>query len=512
MQNVDVNLFNPSYVYGNLNTVPWLVDTIGNLSVRVISVVGFLIVICTILKNCANGLYAVSPKFWDRVDEVHRLRIEEGEISGGGWGEGKRSAYHATNSVKNFLGGISYFLLSICPNLKALTDFDADSGNGNVDPGQYFLKAIPIMCLHIFIGVMIFFGYPAQIAEKASDLGRGLLDAAINNIDPTAWLEKLPSGMYIPWFNTRGAKNDFDQLVNDISVKAFRSVKGHFNDMTEESQQSVAYEVESWVESCLNSIATYTDIEAYKPSFETRLSKGEPDLSRVHDKHNNGIHQYAFSIPIADLGTGSAISEEDWYLRFDVSFKEKAVSVFNASTQSFSLNIGSSTPVEDKDNGAWEVGLTGITTSDQIKLVTSGTATGYMKDGTKAADKIKISYDQTNNKLILTWQDKSNCPSEFSKLKFISGITGMQYSHMGEVITINKLTFNGGSYTFSCTSEGANIPNFDFGDAPTDGSLNDKGSSNKTGTSIDDDEEEGEVKDDDDDDDDDDEDDGITGT
>ena len=47
-----------------------VVEAIGAGASVIISVVGFLIVCSSILKNSTHGLYAVSPKFWDRVYDV----------------------------------------------------------------------------------------------------------------------------------------------------------------------------------------------------------------------------------------------------------------------------------------------------------------------------------------------------------------------------------------------------------------------------------------------------------
>lgn len=72
---MDQNLFNSDYTQGNLAEIEPAHQAIGKLAVIVISFIGFAIVIATIVKNALMGLYAVSPKIWDRVDEAKELHL-----------------------------------------------------------------------------------------------------------------------------------------------------------------------------------------------------------------------------------------------------------------------------------------------------------------------------------------------------------------------------------------------------------------------------------------------------
>ena len=66
------NLFSAEWTVGDLSTIGFIKKWLGVVAVLFISIIGFGIVIATIIRNAINGLYAVNPKFWDRVDDVKR--------------------------------------------------------------------------------------------------------------------------------------------------------------------------------------------------------------------------------------------------------------------------------------------------------------------------------------------------------------------------------------------------------------------------------------------------------
>ena len=168
------SLFNIQWSKGNLGSINFIVQWLSWASVILISIVGFGIVIFSIGKNALAGLYAVSPKLWDRVDEVKKANISAKQGSG--------------NQLINILGSIPTILCKALPNVKAMTEFDDEQ----ISPKVYFMKSLPVLCLQIFVGVFIFFGYPSQVANTVSKFGTGVLDVVFANVDPTAWISKLP--------------------------------------------------------------------------------------------------------------------------------------------------------------------------------------------------------------------------------------------------------------------------------------------------------------------------------
>ena len=176
--NAGQDLFSKAWTEGNLYRIQGLVSKLGSFAGTVISIVGFGIVIFSILKNAMSGLYVVNPTFWDKVDDIKSQAIAGmqgtiGELAGSVRGNGNYAAQK--------VGGIFTFMLGLIPNIKALTDFD---DGAPVDKKQYFMKSIPLLIAQIFIGMMIFFGYPAKIAEWIGSGATYAVAAVINNVDP----------------------------------------------------------------------------------------------------------------------------------------------------------------------------------------------------------------------------------------------------------------------------------------------------------------------------------------
>ena len=175
--NAGQDLFSKAWTEGNLYEIQGFVSKLGSFACMLISIVGFGIVIFSILKNAMSGLYVVNPTFWDRVDDIKQQAIS-------GMQSTIQEAAGSVNGKGNYaaqkVGGIFTFLLGLIPNIKALTDFD---DGVPVDKKQYFMKSIPLLIAQIFIGMMIFFGYPAKIAEWLGNGATYAIAAVIKNVD-----------------------------------------------------------------------------------------------------------------------------------------------------------------------------------------------------------------------------------------------------------------------------------------------------------------------------------------
>lgn len=445
MADVDNNLFSSDILAGNLATIPWLVNGLGWLSVRVISVIGFSIVVMTIMKNSGHGLYAVNPKFWDRVDEVHRTEsiMAAGSKSG--------------NEIGKLLGVISVTILSIIPNLKALTDFDDCQVT---DPASYFIKGIPVMCVQVFIGVFIYFSYPAQVAEKYSTFSRGFIDCALNNIDPLAFIQKLPDHFFLPQFSTDGSITNLDNSTNKVSKKVWSRFVGQLSDIKKESKEKCALQVEDWVSGCLASVIDYTDVEKYDMSVTTRISSSSPDLSHVNDKHQDGVHTYAFACPIDNFDHGSATSTDGLYIRFDLTFTELATKSSSLSSASLVFNVADSLDCYSYDDTK-DVGTITISTqsTSAYYLTTSDSATC-----TISGSKFKISYSTETGKITVSSYQASVVPEKISEM---TDITGLKYVCPEGAFPIKKVTFsNSGRCGFSAVDSSLGITAFTMGESP----------------------------------------------
>ena len=247
-----------------------VVEAIGAGASVIISVVGFLIVCSSILKNSTHGLYAVSPKFWDRVYDVKQEGIRSEAATGGG-----------NNQISKFIGTFTSFFLSLLPNVKAMTDFEKTQ----MDAKHYFMKSIPMMCVAIFIGVFIYLGYPAQVAGKFSQFGTFTLDMVMDAMDPEAIAESIPTEMALLKYQTENASTDPDKVANKIAhaaMSALTTTARSKGDITREALQSCLDTLEPKLIDLANvDYVQYADSDAYKWTVESKVNMaGQRTFSR----------------------------------------------------------------------------------------------------------------------------------------------------------------------------------------------------------------------------------------
>ena len=243
------DLFNEAWTTGNLYSLGGWVEKLGNFSCVVISFVGFGIVIFSILKNALSGLYVVNPNFWDKVDEIKTAMIGSNGDNGGminGMISGAASAVPGKgNAAAQKIGGLFTYLLSAIPNVKALTDFDGSEGA--IDKKQYFARSIPLLVAQIFIGMLIFFGYPSKIANWIGSAGTQLLDMLIDNTDPVAFVSTMTGKIIKADFSYASSEDPYEKMIYKAAADAWTAVVGHATDIEKAPRQQVAYELESWI-------------------------------------------------------------------------------------------------------------------------------------------------------------------------------------------------------------------------------------------------------------------------
>ncbi len=331
------NLFSGDWTQGNLFKIQGLVNFLGNIAVIVISAVGFGIVIFSILKNAISGLYVVNPPFWDKVSDLKNDMVQ------GATGLVNDTVGKSNNVVAKKLGGGLTLLLGYIPNIKALTDFD-DSDGEYIDKKQYFIKSIPLLVAQIFIGTLIFMGYPTKIASWVGTGGTYVIDAVINNVDPVETVQKISEGIIVYSLATDGSQDPFEVNINDFTREVFRVVNSQYTDMKKDSAQNVALTIEQNISTAFTdqsvrdvlgsdqgynftSSAIYTSITP-TPSggFKTI---GE---NLYASQASNGTITYRYYINGTDLNSGSTmVSASDWFV-LSVTCTPEAIS--NASTAS----------------------------------------------------------------------------------------------------------------------------------------------------------------------------------
>lgn len=265
------DLFADAWTEGNLNSINWLTSNLGSFAGMIISAVGFCIVIFSILKNAISGLYVVNPNLWDKVDELKKASAGEwnhGNVSGG-WIQNASGSANLGNDKANAafakIGGAAGFLIALLPNVRELTDFQEGE---DIDKKQYFTKSIIAMIFQIFIGVLIFFGYPTQFASWVGSFGTAAIDMVITNVDPIATLNMVADKTSnLQWIYAEAEKPSYHYYVREGAQSAYTSVVGVNNDMQAGPRQLLANELENWLaESCMSYMETIGASDGYQTS------------------------------------------------------------------------------------------------------------------------------------------------------------------------------------------------------------------------------------------------------
>lgn len=414
---VNKDLF--QYSEGDLYTVQPLVNILGGFAVKVISIVGFGIVIFSILKNALSGLYVINPSFWDRVDDIKNQAI-------GGVSNTVNELVGRTNGnyAAQKLGGIVTFLLSLIPNVKALTDFD---DGVEVDKKQYFTKSLLLLIAQIFIGMMIFFGYPSKIANWIGSGGTYMLDAMMNNIDPVQVVQGISDSITVYNLATDGSPDPFDQTVNKGASDMIKVVQTKYSDMQKEPTQETAYALESHL---MNALASDTirnvlgaaegydvvvnatqvsSVPTYSGAFRPIAGDGRTDT--VMATSTSGIVQIKTWVAGSTLPTGSTkVGAEDYFVW---TFTATPVSISKTSSSNLILFDGyTSSSLTAGTDGRINLRLNGITIGNADGDLRGTPGGAMMVDAINSSGEIVHTY--TVNLMTASMQQTSMAPAILS--------------------------------------------------------------------------------------------------
>lgn len=360
--NTATDLFSNEWTVGNLYEIQGLVNVLGHIAVVVISAVGFGIVIFSILKNAISGLYVVNPPFWDRVDELKK------DVVDGTSGLVQDTLGKSNNVAAKKLGGALTTLLGYVPNIKALTDFD-DTDGQVVDKKQYFVKSIPLLVAQIFIGTLIFMGYPTKIASWIGNGGTYIIDSVINNVDPVETVKKISDNIFIYSLASDGSQDPYEENMNKFTRELMRVVTTQYKDMKKESVQNTALTLEQMLDAefsgdqirdvlgveegySVQCSAIYQTATPSQSSAFTQVSNGNLYASQA----SNGTITYRYFVNGTDLQTGSTLEgSSDWFV-LAVTCTPEAVT--NASSASLLVFGGiSSIPTQEGTAGNAQIKL-----------------------------------------------------------------------------------------------------------------------------------------------------------
>lgn len=361
------DLVSDAWTEGNLFNISGLVDGLGGFACTVISVVGFCIVIFAILKNALSGLYVVNPAFWDKVSEIKTQAVDTvgSGINGAANLIGSKTG-GAGSAAAQKLGGFLTFLLGCIPNVKALTDFE---DGAEVDKKQYFMKSIPLLVVWIFIGMLIFFGYPAKIAKWIGNGGTYVINAILSNADPITFVQNLSDNVIIYSLATDGSNTTFDKNINGMTSDTMKVVSTKYKDANKEPMQNTATYIESKFMEVFQNCGELAEDDGYAVSYSTTFMTSIPKLSAAYTQTSegywiaratNGMISIKYWIAGSDLPTGSQLVGENDYFLLTVQLTPMALS--NTSTESAAayIHVKSASGTTSTVNG------TTVTTFDLI--------------------------------------------------------------------------------------------------------------------------------------------------
>jgi hypothetical protein len=310
-------LSNPMF-QGTQDSIQWILNWTQSGFGVIISSVAFLIILVAILKNVMAGLYCTYPKFFDKVDAVHR------ENEGTGWIariQGLKTSYASING-----GSVIKFFLGIIPNIKALTDFE----DTQVAAKDYFMRAIPAGLAAICIGAFIYNGHYRDLAARVTDFGSEVLSRTLLSFDPIEAYDNITASAGRPEFSTDKATDKRDKLYNQISVDMYNKIISSYPDIKDKkSKAHLAQAIESKVDAAFakdTEAATLAGDDDWTASVETAKVVGSHDYSKVN-KYDTAKNRYTFRFEdsMADFNLNSARYNDDKdtdpYLQVSISFR-----------------------------------------------------------------------------------------------------------------------------------------------------------------------------------------------
>lgn len=455
-------LFMAENTQGALSSISPVVAILSQITVVVLSIVGFGIVNFALIKNAVNALYWVAPKHWDKVDQVKRANLTMSNLTGAAGAA--NGDVGANNQVMQLIGSVASLMYSVLPNIKAMSDFGVDD-NGkavNVDPKIYFMKALPLAVVQIFIGVFVFNGYPAQVAETFSKAGTEVFDLVLANTDPVALVKKIPTSFAFYSLSTDSAEDDVSVVVNEAAKSAIKTYLGTFNDVQQEKRDEVALSIEAWL---LNEISgdksEYCNSDKYDVSITSQMDSIEIDMSRFNDVENDGVWQFAFRIPASSIESGTALDTSSKYLRVNMKCTPVA-SKGDTSSVECGMNVPSSMLLFDSSDGAMTIDLE-VEEGTGFGLVSnsSGRITCDVKT---SSGTVSANMEVFGASITITPKSSSDSISDCS---YISNISGLKYYFGTSSHVVRQIQVQGNDVVFEPLDSDSGITTWSWGESPS---------------------------------------------
>lgn len=333
------DLFNIEYVHGSVDSgIPAkFAEIFGTFAFTVISIIGFGMVMSAFIKTAVAALYFVVPSFWDKVDEAHAVKKRNDRRSA----EGKQGVGAAVM-------GLGMSALALLPNVKASIE-DKDK---NVSPMTFFTKAITMMCMQVTIGVLIYYGYTADIGKFFATAATSTIDIVLANTDPAKLVSMLPQDFVMYNFATDGSKNHADRLVNEIAQQVTTTYLSECPSIVKDNRQDLAYEIEDWVQANITSgdLFDYVDEHRYDYSWEVQVMRGaniSANSIRTNYPNDKGGKTFAFIENMANVdvfkhAAGCLEDVSNCWIRVTVNFEKIAenVDIVGSKIDKFTVYVG----------------------------------------------------------------------------------------------------------------------------------------------------------------------------
>lgn len=289
------DIINNERFVGAINEIQWLTTIMDNIFIQIISVIGFLIISMSLIKNCLAGAYAAFPKMFDAVDEI---KAE--------WSQGNGRFGLAQRVLAFFI-----------PNIKSLTDFS----DGTRSVRGYFTTALIQCVVTVLIGVLIYNGVYRDLVAEGAKVGQHFITNFVLAHDYSQMLDNLMGAGKNYAFSKGNVEGDVGARKDQINKSVYDRVKqawpGTVSTLTTDMLQTIGVRTENVMEGHYRAeaggrqLAEYFGDQSYTVTSGIDLHSSVDFLNEdtypiggLWTPDNMGGGTYTFSALIGQLGAG----------------------------------------------------------------------------------------------------------------------------------------------------------------------------------------------------------------
>ena len=300
------DIMNNERFQGAISSIEWLTTRVDYWFTMIISATAFFIISSALLKNACAGAYCSNHKFWDKVAEAHE-KNDSLNLAG------IKDYFTGKQFMQTTGGGIRDALLGLVPNIKALTDFD----DADIEPKQYFMKAIPQMLACIIIGVFIYNGYYRDTASTVGSFGSEICNRVFSSVDPTAFVDKLSQTTSTPeniYENDQTLQGEDIYALSSSIYKAYLSIATDLS--STEAKTSLMRDSEKLAYDILNNstfAATFYgearvyDFKVTNLRVTPCVSKAAQNMDQIHSESADQSTNSKYSCSVYKMGPSTAL-------------------------------------------------------------------------------------------------------------------------------------------------------------------------------------------------------------